>query len=105
MAASKKVVVGVVEVGQSATPEVKAAEAVSSEIANSNVAEVEVVVAVEAGITQVERKNGCKAAQVAKNYDAKKVWCTADGVYWATSLEKKSKLPKNRGEIEEYTFE
>ena len=45
-----------------------------------------------------------KAAQVAKNYDVTVVWCTADGTFWATSEERKNRLPKNRGAIYEYSF-
>ena len=54
---------------------------------------------------QTEKKNARKALEVARNYAVKTVWCTADGIYWATSLEKRKKLPANRGEIEEYTFQ
>ena len=52
-----------------------------------------------------EKKNAGKALEIAKNYSVKRVWGTADGVYWATTLEKKQKLPKNRGDIIEYNFE
>jgi len=50
------------------------------------------------------KKHAAKAAQIAKNYGVDKVWGTADGFYWATSLEKMEKLPKNRGAIEVYDF-
>ena len=45
-----------------------------------------------------------KAEQIAKRYGVSHVWGTADGAYWATTEEKKKKLPLNRGGIEEYSF-
>jgi len=51
-----------------------------------------------------KKKNAEKAAMVARNYGVKTVWCTADGIYWATTSEQKAQLPDNRGDIEEYTF-
>ena len=49
-------------------------------------------------------KNAARAAEVAKNYGVNKVWCTSDGAYWATTAEKKKRLPTSRGGIEEYSF-
>ena len=68
---------------------------------------VETVEMVEVGETVATEEGSAhaeKAAQVAKNYNVNMVWCTKDGVFWATSEEKKDKLPKNRGGIEEYSF-
>ena len=45
-----------------------------------------------------------KAEQIAKRYGVSHVWGTADGAYWATTEEKKKKLPSNRSGIEEYSF-
>ena len=49
-------------------------------------------------------KKSEKALLIAKSYGVSKVWCTADGIFWATTEEKKIRLPKNRGGIEEYSF-
>ena len=49
-------------------------------------------------------KNFAAAEKRAGMYGVTTVWCTADGVYWATTEEKRRILPANRGGIEEYSF-
>jgi len=79
-----------------AIPAVSSEEGVNTEVTQVDNSPEETV--------PVEKKHAGKALEVAKNYGVKTVWSTGDGTYWATTEEKRKRLPTNRGEIVAYSF-